>query len=92
MREKELRAIFYARVSTEEEEQLNAIEKQIEEKKKLIELERYLIDLVKTEENISKNKMNKKQMRWDKKKRLASTVCGGGRFLCAGPWTKRFGA
>ena len=31
MREKELRAIFYARVSTEEEEQLNAIEKQIVE-------------------------------------------------------------
>ncbi len=26
-----LRAVFYARVSTEEEEQLNAIEKQIEE-------------------------------------------------------------
>lgn len=31
MEEKKLRAVFYARVSTEEEEQLNAIEKQIEE-------------------------------------------------------------
>ena len=31
MEEKELKAVFYARVSTEEEEQLNAIEKQIEE-------------------------------------------------------------
>ncbi len=31
MEEKRLRAVFYARVSTEEEEQLNAIEKQIEE-------------------------------------------------------------
>ncbi len=31
MEERKLRAVFYARVSTEEEEQLNAIEKQIEE-------------------------------------------------------------
>lgn len=31
MEEKKLRAVFYARVSTEEEQQLNAIEKQIEE-------------------------------------------------------------
>lgn len=29
MREKELRAVFYARVSTEEEEQLNAIENRL---------------------------------------------------------------
>ncbi len=36
MGEKELRAVFYARVSTEEEEQLNAIEKQIEENREVI--------------------------------------------------------
>ena len=31
-----LRAVFYARVSTEEEQQLNAIEKQIEENRDVI--------------------------------------------------------
>lgn len=36
MKEKKLRAVFYARVSTEEEEQLNAIEKQIEENRDII--------------------------------------------------------
>lgn len=36
MREKKLRAVFYARVSTEEEQQLNAIEKQIEENRDVI--------------------------------------------------------
>ena len=36
MRERKLRAVFYARVSTEEEEQLNAIEKQIEENQEII--------------------------------------------------------
>ncbi len=36
MEEKRLRAVFYARVSTEEEEQLNAIEKQIEENRDVI--------------------------------------------------------
>lgn len=36
MVEKRLRAVFYARVSTEEEEQLNAIEKQIEENRDVI--------------------------------------------------------
>lgn len=36
MEEKKLRAVFYARVSTEEEEQLNAIEKQIEENRDVI--------------------------------------------------------
>ncbi len=36
MREKQLRAVFYARVSTEEEQQLNAIEKQIEENQEII--------------------------------------------------------
>lgn len=32
----ELRAVFYARVSTEEEKQLNALEKQIQENKDVI--------------------------------------------------------
>ena len=36
MEEKKLKAVFYARVSTEEEEQLNAIEKQIEENRDII--------------------------------------------------------
>lgn len=36
MEEEKLRAVFYARVSTEEEEQLNAIEKQIEENRDVI--------------------------------------------------------
>lgn len=36
MEERTLRAVFYARVSTEEEEQLNAIEKQIEENRDVI--------------------------------------------------------
>ncbi len=36
MEDKKLRAVFYARVSTEEEEQLNAIEKQIEENRDVI--------------------------------------------------------
>ena len=36
MSEKQLRAVFYARVSTEEEQQLNAIEKQIEENRDII--------------------------------------------------------
>lgn len=37
MNREKLRAVFYARVSTEEEEQLNAIEKQIEENRDIIE-------------------------------------------------------
>ena len=36
MENKKLRAVFYARVSTEEEQQLNAIEKQIEENRDII--------------------------------------------------------
>ena len=36
MENKELRAVFYARVSTEEEKQLNAIEKQIDENREII--------------------------------------------------------
>lgn len=36
MEERKLKAVFYARVSTEEEEQLNAIEKQIEENRDVI--------------------------------------------------------
>ena len=36
MKEKKLRAVFYARVSKEEEKQLNAIEKQIEENREVI--------------------------------------------------------
>ncbi len=36
MENKQLRAVFYARVSTEEEKQLNAIEKQIEENREII--------------------------------------------------------
>ncbi len=43
MREKELRAIFYARVSTEEEEQLNAIEKQIEENRDIIKAKGWIL-------------------------------------------------
>ena len=34
----ELRAVFYARVSTEEEKQLNALEKQIQENMMLLEI------------------------------------------------------
>lgn len=37
MENKKLRAVFYARVSTEEEKQLNAIEKQIDENREIIE-------------------------------------------------------
>lgn len=36
MENKQLRAVFYARVSTEEEKQMNAIEKQIEENREII--------------------------------------------------------
>lgn len=36
MKNKKIRAVFYARVSTEEEKQLNAIEKQIEENREII--------------------------------------------------------
>ena len=36
MGERKLKAVFYARVSTEEEEQLNAIETQIEENRDTI--------------------------------------------------------
>ena len=36
MENKKLRAVFYARVSTEEEKQLNAIEKQIDENREII--------------------------------------------------------
>lgn len=36
MENRKLRAVFYARVSTEEEQQLNAIEKQIEENREII--------------------------------------------------------
>ena len=43
MREKELRAVFYARVSTEEEEQLNAIEKQIEENRDVIKAKGWIL-------------------------------------------------
>lgn len=27
--------------------------------------------------------------RWDRKKMMASTVCGGGRFLCTGPYREK---
>lgn len=37
MQKKKLRAVFYARVSTEEEKQLNALEKQIQENRDIIE-------------------------------------------------------
>lgn len=43
MRELELRAVFYARVSTEEEEQLNAIEKQIEENRDIIKAKGWIL-------------------------------------------------
>ncbi len=43
MGEKELRAVFYARVSTEEEEQLNAIEKQIEENREVIKAKGWIL-------------------------------------------------
>lgn len=43
MREKELRAVFYARVSTEEEEQLNAIGKQIEENREVIKAKGWIL-------------------------------------------------
>lgn len=43
MKEKELRAVFYARVSTEEEEQLNAIEKQIEENRDVIKAKGWIL-------------------------------------------------
>ena len=36
MVKKKLRAVFYARVSTEEEKQLNALEKQIQENRDII--------------------------------------------------------
>ena len=36
MVKKKLRAVFYARVSTEEEKQLNALEKQIQENRDVI--------------------------------------------------------
>ncbi len=43
MEDKKLRAVFYARVSTEEEEQLNAIEKQIEENKEIINQKNWIL-------------------------------------------------
>lgn len=43
MEEKKLRAAFYARVSTEEEEQLNAIEKQIEENRDVISAKGWIL-------------------------------------------------
>jgi len=43
MRERELRAVFYARVSTEEEEQLNAIGKQIEENREVIKAKGWIL-------------------------------------------------
>ena len=43
MEEKKLRAVFYARVSTEEEEQLNAIEKQIEENRDVISTKGWIL-------------------------------------------------
>ena len=43
MEEKRLRAVFYARVSTEEEEQLNAIEKQIEENRDIISTKDWIL-------------------------------------------------
>ena len=43
MEEKKLRAVFYARVSTEEEEQLNAIEKQIEENRDVINAKGWIL-------------------------------------------------
>lgn len=43
MVEKGLRAVFYARVSTEEEEQLNAIEKQIEENRDVIRAKGWIL-------------------------------------------------
>ncbi len=41
--EKKLRAVFYARVSTEEEQQLNAIEKQIEENRDIINQKQWIL-------------------------------------------------
>lgn len=43
MEEKKIRAVFYARVSTEEEEQLNAIEKQIEENRDVISAKGWIL-------------------------------------------------
>lgn len=43
MEEKKLRAVFYARVSTDEEEQLNAIEKQIEENRDVIRIKGWIL-------------------------------------------------
>lgn len=43
MEEKKLRAVFYARVSTEEEEQLNAIGKQIEENRDVISTKGWIL-------------------------------------------------
>lgn len=43
MEEKKLKAVFYARVSTEEEEQLNAIEKQIEENRDIIRTKGWIL-------------------------------------------------
>lgn len=43
MEERRLKAVFYARVSTEEEEQLNAIEKQIEENRDVISAKGWIL-------------------------------------------------
>lgn len=43
MEEQNLRAVFYARVSTEEEEQINAIEKQIEENRDVIKAKGWIL-------------------------------------------------
>lgn len=43
MEERKLRAVFYARVSTEEEQQLNAIEKQIEENRDVIRAKGWIL-------------------------------------------------
>lgn len=43
MEERKLRAVFYARVSTEEEQQLNAIEKQIEENRDVIHAKGWIL-------------------------------------------------
>lgn len=43
MEERKLRAVFYARVSTEEEQQLNAIEKQIEENREVISAKEWIL-------------------------------------------------
>lgn len=43
MEEKRARAVFYARVSTEEEEQMNAVEKQIEENREIIRTKGWIL-------------------------------------------------